>query len=615
MRNAIWLLFIIVSLSLAQPVHFALVNDCHAIMEPFGIRDSLTLEAQHGGYPRAVYIIDSLKTEYPNIVILHAGDVITGDFLSSMTVGRAMWDMWMAAGVQVFAVGNHEMEYGPYALDTALGLIDVPLVTANLEVDSVNFPNLAASIEPYRLLSVSISSSDTIKIAVFGTTTEESDMAGWTSPLDFSDPIVALESLSVPIEADAAIGLTHLIFNHDVQVGLIPWIDVVFGGHDHYNGDTVRWAIEGTDSTAIVKAGPYVQRVGHLTMEYIDGEGLRFTDWDNIVIDNDVPEEPTARALLDAYRDTLIANPRVGLDPYNTVAFRACSTILYIPMNGSSMGWNDSPLGNLVTDAYRAALGSDIAVDGRGTLRLPIFSGPVTYADLYRAMPLGLDRESGLNANLVGLDLTGAQLKQAIEITLFAIEFSPEVFPEFSGMRFSYNPDIPLFNKIDTGTWTISGEPWHSDSVYRIAASTMFIMGMDIMGFSYGAVDTSETTVYEALVSYCTDPSFVPVYSSDGRLTDLTVGIEEFSKLPDDREISVSPNPFNAVCRISFPQTISGESVRVYNLSGRIVDIIEANEISPSGEILWSPDADIPNGIYLIRFGEKACSAKAVLMK
>ncbi|MCK5833763.1 5'-nucleotidase C-terminal domain-containing protein [bacterium] len=615
-------LFLIISFSsFGTNIHFVTINDCHAIMEPFGRRDAITLEAEYGGYCRAVSAMDSLREIYPNIIAVHAGDVITGDFLSQLTIGRAMFDLWMSAGVEAFALGNHEFEYGPELLDSMLGTIDVPLLCANL--DATGFPNIASSISPYIIVTYPLETpGDSVRIALIGVTTEETDAAGWTSPLDLSNAITAVETLGVPEDADCAIALEHLDISEDLLVAALPNIDVVIGGHDHSTLLEPEWAIDGVDSTPVVMAGALLRSIGHLTMDYIEGEGLSFVDWDVIPINPSLPEDSSARALLDTYRDSITAN--LGYDPYVEVAFVADSYIGNWSVAPSYSGYEDTPIGNLVTDAYRQALGTDIVVEFIGSFRMILYRGPVTYADLFRAMPMSYDPETRLNGKLVRIEFTGTELKQLIEYTYMALSFSPEAYPQFSGLSLAYDPDGSLLNKVDPASFYIGGVLWNPSEIYSIGANVLLLYAMDMLGFPYTTVDTSETTAYQALVSYCTDPDFEPVYHSEGRIVNLVTGIIETSIRPLEISLSTNPNPFNSGVRISvscysreFWNSNEGVAVEIFDIVGHRVVLFgsahrtggspvayginqESSLASSTHEFIWQPDINIGSGVYLV---------------
>ena len=71
-------------------------------------------------------------------------------------------------------------------------------------------------------------------------------------------------------------------------------------------------------------------------------------------------------------------------------------------------GTGDSPLGNLFTDAYLAAVpAADVAVNNTsGGLRADLPAGPVTYGAVFEAMPF--------DNRVVAFRLTGAELRKAL---------------------------------------------------------------------------------------------------------------------------------------------------------------------------------------------------------
>ncbi|MBN2541367.1 5'-nucleotidase C-terminal domain-containing protein [bacterium] len=651
-RNSIFVLFILLvfaNMALAATVHFALVNDCHAIMETFGPRDPASLEAPYGGYPRAVTVLNWLRELYPDIICVHAGDIISGDFLSTTTRGLAMYDLWLAAGIRVFAIGNHEFEYGPYVLDSILGMMDVPLVCANL--DAPGFPNLQAAMEPYRIFPVpGDEPGDTIRIAIVGLCTQETNVAGWPDPLELTDIIPAVDTLTLPPEVDASVALTHLSYWDDESLGTrIPWLDAIIGGHDHAILEEPIWAYHGSDSTPIVKAGAYNRCVGHLAMEYVPGEGLEYLYWEAIHLNDAIAHDPSARAMLDVYRDYISAHPRVGLDPYSTVAFYAESDISNHPVASGGTGYSDTPEGNLVTDAYRAVTSADVAFDARGSLRMRIYEGPVTYADLFRAMPMGLDEESGLNAPLVVFEVSGAQLRELLEISLYGSDIDYSVFPEFSGMHLRFNPNGFPFTRVQTDSWTVGGEPWNDTETYLIGGNTLLIFALDMIGYSIPGVDTLDITAYEALVEYCTDPDFVPRYESAGRLINIDTGVEESPITIDKFDILCYPNPFNSIVNIEIAGVralhVTPLQMEIYDMNGRLVISdregclsIQGKDAFPNlnnsfpqsigesgsndyrsrkGEFSWRPEPNVSSGLYLVkvRYGEFSDSRKVLYLK
>ncbi|HWK89828.1 MAG TPA: 5'-nucleotidase C-terminal domain-containing protein, partial [Longimicrobium sp.] len=90
------------------------------------------------------------------------------------------------------------------------------------------------------------------------------------------------------------------------------------------------------------------------------------------------------------------------------------------------------PLGNLLTDAYRAAAGAQASLVNNGSIRRPLPAGPVTWGMLYELQPFG-------NV-LVTVEVTGAQLRAALENGL-GRDGVPDA--HVSGLAVSYDPAAP----------------------------------------------------------------------------------------------------------------------------------------------------------------------------
>lgn len=89
--------------------------------------------------------------------------------------------------------------------------------------------------------------------------------------------------------------------------------------------------------------------------------------------------------------------------------------------------------------------------------------------------------------------------------------------------------------------------------------------------------------------------------------------ISIITEKPERVALRISPNPFNAVCRISLPDGFAGD-ILIYDISGRAV----RKFISPSSEIIWHGDddsgRDLPSGVYLVKTGNNE-PFKAVLLR
>jgi len=79
----------------------------------------------------------------------------------------------------------------------------------------------------------------------------------------------------------------------------------------------------------------------------------------------------------------------------------------------------------------------------------------------------------------------------------------------------------------------------------------------------------------------------------DSGLTRLELGQE----VPDDSTLSADPNPFNPVVAIRLPASLKGASVRIFDLSGRLIADLETGK--NNSRAVWDASART-SGVYVV---------------
>ena len=113
------------------------VNDVHSHLDASEI--DLTLGGvetgcEIGGMARVASKINELVETNNNHLVLHAGDAVQGTLYYTLFQGQADADVMNAMGFDAMAVGNHEFDDGDQWLANFIGMVDSPLVSANIEV-------------------------------------------------------------------------------------------------------------------------------------------------------------------------------------------------------------------------------------------------------------------------------------------------------------------------------------------------------------------------------------------------------------------------------------------------------------------------------------------------
>lgn len=129
----------------------------------------------------------------------------------------------------------------------------------------------------------------------------------------------------------------------------------------------------------------------------------------------------------------------------------------------------ESALGNLIADAQRAALGTDVAFMNPGGIREDMAAGEVTWGDLFAIQPFAND--------LVKMELTGTQI-----ITLLNQQWSgsnadrPRIL-KTSGIQYTWDASLPAEDRVVDAS--INGSPLETDGIYSVTVNSFIAAGGD----------------------------------------------------------------------------------------------------------------------------------------
>ena len=129
----------------------------------------------------------------------------------------------------------------------------------------------------------------------------------------------------------------------------------------------------------------------------------------------------------------------------------------------------ESELGNLIADAQRWAMGTQVAFMNPGGIRADIAAGEVTWGELYEVQPFGND--------LVKMTLTGAQIERLLEQQWLNQPY-PRIL-QVSGLTYRWDPGKPAGDRVDPADIRIGGEPLDLDARYTVTANSFIAAGGD----------------------------------------------------------------------------------------------------------------------------------------
>ena len=250
----------------------------------------------------------------------------------------------------------------------------------------------------------------------------------------------------------------------------VKGIHLIVSGHTH---TTLTEPIQVGD-TYIVSAGEYGKFLGIVQMDYTINGTAVLTDYELIPIDETVAEDAEIAVLVESFKGDV---ERDYLSKYNMSFDQVLTNNSYEFDNVDEVYDypHESTLGNVFSDAYKMAVENatgetvDMAVTASGVIRESIPIGDVTVSDIFNAASLGV----GTEGELIAIYVTGADLKNAMEVdaSVYPLMHSAQLF--MSGVEYSYNTSRMIFNKVDYAMLRRDDgtlEVIEDDKLYRIVA-------------------------------------------------------------------------------------------------------------------------------------------------
>ena len=443
-------------------------NDLHSHLLPSVNEDG---EGEYGGYARLMTLIKQQKAKAPNAVLLDGGDFSMGSLFQTAYPTEALELRIMGAmGYDVTTFGNHEYDYLQKGLismlNTAVASGDpLPsMVCANymppVEGAEGYNPEIWEAMNGYGVKDYVIMERGGVYYVVFGILGYDSDDCAPNSGMAMEEPIsCAQKTVDAAVkECEQTYGVHPLVIclshsgtdskgkGEDYELAKsVSGIDVIISGHTH----TVLEKPITVNDTVIVSAGEYGKYLGVLKLKN-EGGKVSVSDYELIAVDETVKDDAEISALIGEYKILVETNylSRYGMTfdevlVHNTFAFDKVKDVYATQ--------HESTLGNLFSDAYKQAAEKatgkkvDLALTATGVIRGSIPIGNVTVSDVFNAASLGV----GTEGELLSIYLTGADLKNAIELDASLQPLMPSAQLFMSGVEYSFNRYRMIFNKVD----------------------------------------------------------------------------------------------------------------------------------------------------------------------
>ncbi|HEY0928632.1 MAG TPA: 5'-nucleotidase C-terminal domain-containing protein [Gemmatimonas sp.] len=374
-----------------------------------------TLRDGTGGLARVAAFRDSVeRATRSRVLFVLAGDVLSPSVLSKWYGGAQMVDAFNAARLDWATLGNHEFDGSRANLVSRLGESKFRWLAGNCtEANGTAFPG----VREWDTLNVS-----GVKVGIFGTNIVL-EYPSYVRCRNADSATTVLVDTLQQQGAELIVGLTHRLMHEDsASLAHEPRIHSILGGHDH---DGKRVSLNGR---VVVKAVSN-SRTAYLVTFTKTGSGWSVQDQE-VRFGPGMRDDPVTRAAVNRWVDTLTR--RIGPDRVLGVAVEPINAI-------DSISKRESPFGNMIVDAMRAGTGADVAMINSGALRFDDImpAGPIT-RHMIEAIFLFADE-----TRAVTFPITGARLRELIEVGIRLGGLGSGPYPQVSGVRFEFDARQP----------------------------------------------------------------------------------------------------------------------------------------------------------------------------
>lgn len=252
-------------------------NDVHSHIDPF--------PADHpknpnmGGVARRANLVEKIRKENPNVLLLDAGDIFQGTPYFNYYGGELEFKLMSMLQYDLATMGNHDFDNGLEGFYAQLPHAKFDFVSANYDFKNTMLDGI---VKPYKIYK-----KDGIKIGIFGLGIQLEGLVDkknyketvYLNPVEIATDIA--RTLKHEEKCDLVICLSHLGYKYSNEPEKISDlnlaaktrdIDLIIGGHTHTFLDkpTVVKNLDGID-TLVNQVGCYGINLGRIDF-YFDND-------------------------------------------------------------------------------------------------------------------------------------------------------------------------------------------------------------------------------------------------------------------------------------------------------------------------------------------------------
>lgn len=455
-------------------------------------------------YASVAALKDAYEAAGAQVLLMDAGDFSQGSTSVNVSEGATAVELMNMAGYDVATTGNHEFDFGYANLKTLMESAEFPILAADaftaegdlaMDGDNLTFqlgdvtvgvfglatPETATKAHPAKLEGVTFLAEDEL----FNCAQEQVDELTAAG----CDYIIALGHLGIDAESTGNRSI-DLLEN-------VTGIDVFIDGHSHSTQSDIAEETNGTGmvgDTVLTSTGTKLESVGVVDIaadgtidaSTISMEELNATE--GFTPDQDIATRVSEiNAQIEEDMGQVIGTSEVDLDGVR-----------------ENVRASETNLGDLITDAMLWQAGQDneevdAAITNGGGIRASIAAGDITKKSVNDVLPFG--------NTLYVVELTGAELLEALEASTYCTPEPVGAFPQVAGIEFTINTGAAYdagenypgttyaepasINRVTI--LTVGGQAFDVDATYTIVTNDFMAAGGDTY-YAFSAAESGYDT-------------------------------------------------------------------------------------------------------------------------
>lgn len=269
-------------------------NDQHSRIEPF--EESYTRNPNQGGFARRAALIEKIRKENSNVLLLDSGDTFQGTPYFNFFGGELEFKLMSMMGYDASTMGNHDFDNGLAGFKKVQPNAKFPFICSNYDFKNTI---LDGQTIPYKVFD-----KNGIKVGIFAVGIELAGLVGKKEYGEtlYQDPIEVAQHYSEFLrkekKCDLVICLSHIGYDYKdnpdkisdkILAAKTDGIDLILGGHTHtFLPEPQSFMNRKGKNVLVNQVGWAGLLLGKLDFYFDKNKMVKNISWNNQVIDDTI---------------------------------------------------------------------------------------------------------------------------------------------------------------------------------------------------------------------------------------------------------------------------------------------------------------------------------------